>query len=148
MEKEEEGIKSVANGTGASGAIAAVALQSAGLEQAERIEKVRVAFMEESAVIEKHLGTIAVVATLLPMLGLLGTVMGMIAAFNAIAAHGTGNPRIVADGIAEALITTEAGLLSSIPLIYLHRIVTNRSEQLLRRLDEFTTHLLHLRTGA
>jgi biopolymer transport protein ExbB/TolQ len=109
-----------------------------------RAEKTRIAFTNEQARIEKHLGIISVVATLLPLLGLLGTVTGMIASFNAIAAYGSGNPSVVADGIAEALITTEAGLITSIPLLYLHQVLSNRADTLARRLDEFTTHLLHI----
>lgn len=111
-----------------------------------RTEKVRIAFANEHARIEKHLGIISVVATLLPLLGLLGTVTGMIASFNAIAAYGSGNPSVVADGIAEALITTEAGLITSIPLLYLHQVLSGRADTLIRRLDEYTTHLLHIFT--
>jgi biopolymer transport protein ExbB len=112
-----------------------------------RMEKVRHAYMGECALLEKHLGIVSVVATLLPMLGLLGTVVGMIASFNAIAVHGTGNPRIVADGISEALITTEAGLITSIPLFYFHQVLSSRSDALARKLDEYTTHLVHAITG-
>ena len=109
-----------------------------------RTEKVRCAFLDESARIERHLGIISVVATLLPLLGLLGTIAGMITSFDAIAEHGTGNPRIVADGISVALITTEAGLITAIPLLYLHQILSSRADSLIRKLDEYTTHILHI----
>lgn len=124
--------------------LARIVLGNGAENNAARAEKVRIAFTNEHARIEKHLGIISVVATLLPLLGLLGTVTGMIASFNAIAAYGSGNPSIVADGIAEALITTEAGLITSIPLLYLHQVLSNRADTLIRRLDEFTTHLLHI----
>ena len=114
------------------------------LERSEQLEKVRNAFNDERADLEERLNVIAVIATLLPMLGLLGTVVGMIAAFDVIALHGTGNPNLMASGISQALITTEAGLLTSIPILYLHNTLTHRADRLVRRLDEYTTHLLHL----
>jgi len=114
------------------------------LEKQEQIDKVRNSFSDERALLEERLSTIAVIATLLPMLGLLGTVVGMIAAFDVIALHGTGNPNLMAGGISQALITTEAGLLTSIPIFYLHNTLVNWAEHLVRRLDEYTTHLLHI----
>jgi biopolymer transport protein ExbB len=127
--------------------LARIVLENGATNNDARTEKVRIAFTNEHARIERHLGIISVVATLLPLLGLLGTVTGMIASFNAIAAYGSGNPSVVADGIAEALITTEAGLITSIPLLYLHQVLSNRADTLARRLDEFTTHLLHIFIG-
>jgi len=132
---------------GAVARLARIVLENGAANNVARTEKVRIAFTNEHARIEKHLGIISVVATLLPLLGLLGTVTGMIASFNAIAAYGSGNPSVVADGIAEALITTEAGLITSIPLLYLHQVLSNRADTLARRLDEFTTHLLHIFIG-
>lgn len=123
--------------------LAQSALANGHLTNGARVEKARHAFQEEQARVEKHLGTISVVASLLPMLGLLGTVTGMIDSFNAIAEHGSGNPRIVADGISEALITTEAGLITSIPLFFFHQLLSVRADNLSRKLDEFITHLLH-----
>jgi len=109
----------------------------------EQIEKVRNVFRQEQAFVEKRLNTISVIATLLPMLGLLGTVVGMISAFDAIALHGTGNPNLMAEGISQALITTEVGLLASIPMFYLHNEIAEKADKIVRQLDEFTTHLLH-----
>ncbi len=109
----------------------------------EQVEKVRNVFRQEQAFVEKRLNTISVIATLLPMLGLLGTVVGMISAFDAIALHGTGNPNLMAEGISQALITTEVGLLASIPMFYLHNEIAEKADKIVRQLDEFTTHLLH-----
>lgn len=120
-----------------------IVLANGGAANGARVEKVRHAFLEENARIEKHLGIISVVASLLPMLGLLGTVTGMISSFKAVALYGAGNPSVVADGISEALITTEAGLITSIPLLYLHQVLSNRADNLVRKLDEYTTHMLH-----
>lgn len=127
-----------------TGKIARAVFLNCSIPYSDLIDKTRHAFAEETAQIEKHLGAISVIATLLPMLGLLGTVVGMIVAFNAIALHGTGDPKILANGISQALITTEAGLVASIPLIYLHQVLSARAERLIRKLDEFATHLTHI----
>jgi len=114
------------------------------LERPEQLEKVRNAFNDERALLEERLNVIAVIATLLPMLGLLGTVVGMIETFDVIALHGTGSPNLMASGISQMLIATEAGLLTAIPILYLHNTLTSRADRLIRRLDEYTTHLLQL----
>ena len=67
------------------------------------------------------MGLLATVANLAPLLGLLGTVSGMIKSFNVISMEGTGNPLNLAGGIAEALITTAAGLCVAIPTLACHR---------------------------
>jgi biopolymer transport protein ExbB/TolQ len=72
------------------------------------------------------LDTIAGIATLM---GLLGTITGMISAFNAIATSGTGDPKIVAAGIAEALITTATGLFIAIPSVVLYRWLANKADK-------------------
>ncbi len=132
------------NSGGITGRIANAVFSNRRAFYPDLVDKVRHAFADESAGLEKHLGAISVIATLLPMLGLLGTVVGMIIAFNAIALHGTGDPKILANGISQALITTEAGLVASIPIIYLHQILSARVELLVRKLDEYATHLTHI----
>lgn len=139
-EKEHERF----NDGGITGRIAHAVFSNRRVFYPDLVDKVRHAFADESAGLEKHLGAISVIATLLPMLGLLGTVVGMIIAFNAIALHGTGDPKILANGISQALITTEAGLVASIPIIYLHQILSARVERLVRKLDEYATHLTHI----
>lgn len=76
--------------------------------------------------LEGTLPTIAVIGTLLPMLGLLGTVVGMIEVFDVIALHGTGNPQEMAHGISQALLTTASGLIIAIPVIFFHHLLVQR----------------------
>ncbi|MBF0171685.1 MAG: MotA/TolQ/ExbB proton channel family protein [Nitrospinae bacterium] len=114
-----------------------------GESREELADRVRNAYVEQAAQMELRLGAISVIATLLPMLGILGTVVGMIAAFNAIALHGTGDPKILADGVAQALLTTEAGLITSIPLLYLHQLLVDRADRIVRRLDECAARIVH-----
>lgn len=123
------------------GRIAWIAWENRGLERTSMMEKVRVRFLTEEAYIQKRLGAVAIIGSLLPMVGLLGTVVGMIVAFNAIAVHGTGDPKILADGISQALLTTEAGLITSIPLLYLHQVLSDRAELITRKVDTFATYL-------
>jgi len=78
------------------------------------------------------LGTIGVVA---PLLGLLGTITGMIRAFDAISRAGVGDPGAVAGGISEALITTASGLIIAIPAIVLHRYLTGRADKVFKRIE-------------
>ena len=111
-------------------------------ERSEQLDKVRSVFNDERALLEERLNIIAVIATLLPMLGLLGTVAGMIETFDVIALHGSGSPNLMASGISQMLIATEAGLLTAIPILYLHNALTRNADRLIRRLDEYATHLL------
>lgn len=76
------------------------------------------AVRSQTPVISRHLATIAVLAAVAPLLGLLGTVSGMIGTFKVIMLHGTGNAHALAEGISEALITTQTGLVVAIPGLF------------------------------
>ena len=78
------------------------------------------------------LGTIGVLS---PLMGLLGTIMGMINAFDAIARAGAGDPAAVASGISEALITTATGLIIAIPTIVFHRYLSGRAEKVFKSVE-------------
>jgi len=76
--------------------------------------------------LEGSLPTIAIIGSLLPMLGLLGTVTGMIEVFEVIALQGTGEPQEMAHGISQALLTTASGLIIAIPVIFAHHLLSRR----------------------
>ncbi len=82
-----------------------------------------------------HLATIGVLAAVAPLLGLLGTVTGMITTFDVMAIFGTGNARAMAGGISEALITTQTGLLVAIPGLYMKAFLERRAANLARHLS-------------
>lgn len=84
--------------------------------------------------LEQHLSLIGVLAKCAPLLGLMGTVLGMIRTFDTIAVFGTGNPRAMAAGISEALITTQTGLLIAIPGLCMHNFLSRRMENLKNRI--------------
>ena len=80
--------------------------------------------------LERYLDTLGTIAAISPLLGLLGTVIGMVKVFTAITTHGVGNPTVLAGGIAEALITTAAGLTVAIPALIGYRYFRNRVDAL------------------
>lgn len=115
----------------------------AGLERVEAEELDPEAMekaMEESSTEELagpyvYINYLAVVATVSPMMGLLGTVSGMIRAFNTIAAEGTGNPQALADNIQEALVTTATGMAIGIPAMIFYFIFKNKYGRIVSRVS-------------
>jgi biopolymer transport protein ExbB len=102
--------------------------------------------------LERYLGPLGTIAAISPLLGLLGTVSGMIRAFTAITAQGVGNPTVLAGGIAEALVTTAAGLTVAIPSLIAYRYLRGRVEGLVVLIEKETMALVeallhHQRTG-
>jgi len=91
--------------------------------------------------IKMHVGTISLLASIAPLLGLLGTVSGMIKTFSVIAEFGTGNARALASGISEALITTQTGLVIAVPGLFLASFLIRRSDDLLERIQRFCLRL-------
>ena len=78
-----------------------------------------------------------------PLLGLLGTVWGMIATFNVIGVVGTSEPRLLAHGISQAMFTTQAGLLIAVPSIFVEKRATQRENWILHRIEENRLIFLH-----
>ena len=112
-------------------------------EDVENLElKLDEAVLKETPKIERGINLIKVIAALGPLLGLLGTVVGMIEVFQSITLHGTGDPRLMADGISQALVTTVWGLLAAIPLTFLHAVVAGKSKNIIHVLEEQSTGLM------
>jgi biopolymer transport protein ExbB len=86
--------------------------------------------------LERYLNSLGTIAAISPLLGLLGTVSGMINLFEAITSQGVGNPAALAGGISEALITTEAGLLVAIPALVAYRYLRGRVDALIVRMEQ------------
>jgi biopolymer transport protein ExbB len=86
--------------------------------------------------LERYLNPLGTIAAISPLLGLLGTVSGMIRSFTAITAQGVGNPTVLAGGISEALITTAAGLTVAIPALIAYRYLRGRVDSLVVAMEK------------
>jgi len=93
--------------------------------------------------VERHMWLLSLVAHTTPLMGLLGTVLGMIKAFHGVASHGTGNPTILATGIYEALITTAAGLIAAIPALVFHNYFNKKIDEIYGNIEKNTTELIN-----
>ena len=98
----------------------------------------------EATILEKNVAILSTIANLTPLLGLLGTVSGMIKTFNAISVHGIGNPAPLAGGIAEALITTATGLCVAIPTLVCYRFLKDKASSLIFEMEENSIRLIDL----
>ncbi len=102
------------------------------------------AILKEMPKVQRGLGTLALLAAVSPLLGLLGTVTGIIETFQSITLFGTGDPRVMSGGISQALVTTVMGLLVAIPLLLFHSLLSSRSNKLVQILDEKSTAFVAL----
>ena len=100
--------------------------------------------IKETSPYESRLNLLASVISISPMLGLLGTVTGMIRAFTNISKYGAGDAAIVADGIAEALLTTAAGLMIAIPVIVIYNYLNRRLEKMGNEIDDVVTNIINI----
>jgi biopolymer transport protein ExbB len=100
------------------------------------------AIMREVPALEARIGFIKLVAAVGPLLGLLGTVTGMIGTFQSITLFGTGDPKLMAGGISQALVTTVQGLCVAIPMVLMHGFVAGRSKGLIQILEEQTAGII------
>lgn len=94
------------------------------------------AILKETPRLERFLSALKVSAAVAPLLGLLGTVTGMINTFQVITVHGTGDPQLMAGGISEAMITTQVGLAVAIPIMIIAAFLTQRAQSLARDMEE------------
>jgi len=116
---------------------------------AENLElKLDEAILKELPSIESGINIIKIFAAIAPLLGLLGTVLGMIATFQQITLFGTGDPRLMAGSISMALVTTAQGIIAALPLILMHSLVAGRSKSIVHILDEQTAGIVaaHIET--
>ncbi len=97
--------------------------------------------------LERYLNTLGTIAHVTPLLGLLGTVFGMIEVFSVISTHGNGNPAILAGGISKALITTAAGLSVAIPALTLYRYFRGKVNELVMKMEEEALKIVEVMHG-
>ncbi|MEW6981797.1 MotA/TolQ/ExbB proton channel family protein [Colwelliaceae bacterium 6471] len=110
---------------------------------AETLElKLDEAILRETPKVDRGINLIKMFAAIAPLMGLLGTVIGMIMTFQTITLFGTGDPKIMAGNISLALVTTALGLICALPLILIHSVVAGKSKSVLQKLDEQSAGLI------
>ncbi|WP_031432891.1 MotA/TolQ/ExbB proton channel family protein [Methylomarinum vadi] len=97
--------------------------------------------------LERYLNSLGTIASITPLMGLLGTVIGMIKVFSAIMVHGVGDPGVLAGGISEALITTAAGLTVAIPSLIFHRYFERLVDEYVVKMEEESLRLIDIMHG-
>ncbi|MBB4210979.1 outer membrane transport energization protein ExbB [Rhodothalassium salexigens DSM 2132] len=102
------------------------------------------AILRETPAIERFSTFVKIISAVAPLLGLLGTVTGMIATFQAITLFGTGDPKLMAGGISQALVTTQLGLVVAIPTLLLHSLVAGMSRNIIQILEEQSAGIIAL----
>jgi biopolymer transport protein ExbB len=110
--------------------------------------KMAEAVLRETPKLESGLTLLKIIAAVAPLMGLLGTVTGMIITFQAITIFGAGDPKAMAGGISSALITTVLGLLVAIPTVLLHTVVNARAQKVIHNLNEQATGIVAERAEA
>ncbi len=111
--------------------------QSNKKQQTQVLElKLDEAIIREAPKLEKGIGILKILAAIAPMMGLLGTVTGMIGTFQSITMFGTGDPKLMAGGISMALITTVMGLVAALPLLLIHSLLHSRAQSLVNLLEQ------------
>lgn len=121
-----------------------VALNAAGLPRDQVKTLVEEVGSRHSAKLDRYLGLLGTIATISPLLGLLGTVLGMIRAFTQLSIDGVGSPATLGGGISEALITTASGLAVAIPIILLHKYLASRADSLSNQVEIYAMQMVDL----
>src|SRR5690606_37159354 len=100
------------------------------------------AILQETPSLERFLTLIKIISTIAPLMGLLGTVTGMIAVFQQITVYGAGDPTIMAGGISMALMTTVLGIVAAIPAILMHSWVKSKADRIIHIMEEQATGII------
>ncbi len=118
------------------GRILAVHEQNRGADVETLELKIDEAILKEMPALERFLTLIKLIAAIAPLMGLLGTVTGMINTFQSMTLFGTGDPKLMAGGISQALMTTVLGICVALPTLFLHSIVNGMSQRVVHTLEE------------
>jgi biopolymer transport protein ExbB len=113
----------------------------------ERDDRLHATLLQQRLSLERWLGAIAITASVSPLLGLLGTVSGMITTFKAMSLFGAGDASAVSGGVGEALINTELGLVVAIPALLAHALMSRKAKSYLAQLESDAVHLSRLPMG-
>ncbi len=123
--------------------VLSAAIDLLGLSSEEIKEGVEEAFLDETPRLERGLATLSTIITISPLLGLLGTITGLMKLFQVIAGGEIGNSEALSGGIAEALITTATGLIIAIIFLILHNLLATQVEKIMNQMEKAVTELLN-----
>ncbi len=126
------------------GRVMAIYRDNTGLSPETLELKMDESILKDSSRLQRGLSSLKILAAIAPLLGLLGTVTGLIETFQSITLFGAGDPALMAGGISQALVTTVLGLTTAIPLILLHSMLANRSRRMVNLLEEQSAGIIAL----
>ncbi|MDD5644192.1 MAG: MotA/TolQ/ExbB proton channel family protein [bacterium] len=118
-------------------------LLNRGLSKTDNIEAIKLAGRTEMKLLEKHLTLLEIIGVISPLLGLLGTVIGMVEIFSVISHMGVGQAAALSAGISKALITTVVGLIIAIPSIVAHGYFDRKVDALVLDMEKYAAQLIH-----
>jgi len=127
---------------GAFARILAEVIRTRHLDHAQAIESMHAVGRTQVSRLERGLTALEIITGVSPLIGLLGTVLGMVDVFNAITAGGLGNAQMLSAGISKALVTTVAGLSIAIPALAAHSLLSKRVEELAAEMQDLATNFI------
>ncbi|MEK9728235.1 MAG: MotA/TolQ/ExbB proton channel family protein [Candidatus Margulisiibacteriota bacterium] len=145
-DNKESVIKKLQYARNIEGQLAVLAIERFDSSDAVISAEVSEIIKPEIQLVNSKIGFLSMIITVAPVLGLLGTVLGLMDVFSVLAAEGVGNAQLLSAGISKALITTVAGLSLAIPLIFIHQFLSSKIDERLDDWDNIPTQLIaHLR---
>lgn len=142
--KANEALEAIQNFKGATARVIKATLRNIDKDRDHIEDIVTENILNESSNIDRFGSFVLVLAAVAPLLGLLGTVTGMIATFDIITTHGTGDPKLLSGGISEALITTMFGLIVAIPLLLLGNLLSGWAQSIKDSMEQAALHIVNV----
>jgi len=142
--KGHEALEAIKDFKGSTARVIKATLRNINKDRDHIEDVVTESILNESSNIDKFGNFVLVLAAVSPLLGLLGTVTGMIATFDIITTHGTGDPKLLSGGISEALVTTMLGLVVAIPLLLLGNLLSGWAQSIKDSMEQSALHIVNL----
>ncbi|MBN2524882.1 MAG: MotA/TolQ/ExbB proton channel family protein [Deltaproteobacteria bacterium] len=134
-------------GMGAVGRVLRVLIKERELPREDAEKRVSEIILKSMPALERSLTILTVITAVAPLLGLLGTVTGMISTFDVITEFGTGDPKLLSGGISEALITTKLGLAVAVPFLLVRSLMTRWSDRIIENMQTYSLTALNIMSG-
>ena len=143
----EQALAACQNQNGAISRVMGATLRNINRDREHLEDIVSESILHESGYLDRFGGSILVIAGVAPLLGLLGTVTGMISTFDVITEFGTGDPKLLSGGISEALVTTELGLIVAIPALVFGNLLSGWAENIKNDMEQAALKLINIHTN-